>query len=62
MDDVTTLHGPNTAEASAASGLFNTPKASPVAMPPFCIPTSMATVRESAVFMPPNRAQPYPSA
>src|SRR5258708_34249251 len=44
-EDVTTLHGPKTAEASAASGLFNTPNARPVAMPPFCMPTSKAVVR-----------------
>ena len=40
-------HGPKMAGASAVEGLARTPMARPEAIPPFCMPTSNATARES---------------
>ena len=47
MAPVMFIHGPNTAGGMAASGLLSTLIARPEAMPAFCRPTSMATVRDS---------------
>jgi hypothetical protein len=60
------LQGTNTAEAMAARSLPRTLKASPVAIPPFCITTSIAKILLSIRFRPSARppAQPrtYPAA
>ena len=60
MDPEIFIHGPKIAGAKAASALLRTPIASPDAMPPFCIPTSMAIVRHVISSMRISRDSQYP--
>ena len=55
-DPDTFIHGPKIAGASAAFELCRTLIANPDAMPPFCNPTSMATVRQAVSLNPVRRA------
>ena len=50
------IQGPKMADGSAAIELCQTLMASPEAIPPFCRPTSMATVREFVSPRPSARA------